>query len=70
MSMATSRPCRFGRGDEGVEVLEGAQVRVDRVVTAVGGADGIGDPGSSGPAPRVLFLPLRAALPIGWIGVR
>ncbi len=35
-------------GDEGVEVLQGAEVRVDRVVAALGGADRPGDAGIAG----------------------
>ena len=59
-----------GLGDEEVEVLERAEVGVDRVVAAVGRADGIGLPGSPGSAVSVLFRPLRAVVPMGWIGVR
>ena len=42
-------------GDEVVEVLEGAEVGVDRVVAALGEPIAQGEPTSCGPAERVLF---------------
>ena len=53
-------PSCVGLGDEGVEVVERAEVGVDGGVAALGSppmAHGL--PGSSGPAPSVLFGPLR-----------
>ena len=55
---------------EVVEVLERPEGRLDRGVAAGGTADGVGLPGSFGPAASVLFGPLRLVIPIGWIGVR
>ena len=64
-------PSSRGARDEGVEVVERAEVGVDGVVAALGRADrprraGVVRPG----VVRVLFGPLRLAAPIGWIGGR
>ena len=61
---------RFGAGDEGAKVVQRAQARLDGVVSALVAADAVGHAGVIRPASRVLFLPLRKARPIGWIGVR
>src|SRR5579875_1835604 len=55
-------------GHERVEVRQGAQVRVNRVMPAGRRADG--DPGSPGSAVSELLAPLRPVLPIGWTGGR
>ena len=59
-----------GARHERVEVVEAAEVGVDRVVPAVLGPDRPGRAGVVGPGVRVLFGPLRLTSPIGWIGGR
>ena len=52
------------------EVIEGAKRGMDRGVPAFAAADCMGLPTSSASARRLLFLPLRLVLPMGWIGGR
>ncbi len=51
-----------------LEILERAELRVQRVVAAFGRADGIGAAGVVGAAVSVLLRPLRFVRPIGWNG--
>lgn len=59
-----------GRSDEGLEVLERAELRVNSVVPAVDRAMAHGEPTSPGSGVRVLLRPLRLISPMGWIGGR
>ena len=54
-----------GLRDEGVEVLEGAEVGVDGVVPAVGGADRVGAAGVLGPGVEGVVRALLGCLPDG-----
>jgi hypothetical protein len=65
---ATSRPSRLGLGDEGVEVLERAEVGVDRVVAAVGEPIAYGEPGSCRAGVERVVLALAAACRSGGSG--
>ncbi len=67
-SIEISSPCSRAARDQPAEILECAKRGMQRVVPALGSADGIGLPTSVGPGVRVLLRPLRALRPIGWIG--
>ena len=61
---------RVGGVDQPVEVVEGAELGVERVVAAFLAADGIGAARVVRPGVSVLLRPFRLARPIGWIGVK
>ena len=58
------------RRNQPLEIVERAELRVDGVVAALRGADGVGAAGIAGPGRQALLRPLRFVRPIGWIGVR
>ena len=63
-------PCSRAAAVSAREVVDRAELGVDRVVAAVAPPIAHGEPGSSGPASSVLLRPLRLVTPIGWIGGR
>ena len=62
------QPVLARRRDEAAEIVERAELGMDRVVAALVAADRIRAAGSSGAGVSVLLRPLRFFLPIGWIG--
>ncbi|BDZ51147.1 hypothetical protein GCM10025867_33880 [Frondihabitans sucicola] len=58
----------LGGTDEPLEIGDRAELGMDGVVAAVFRADRVGEPGSFGPASRLLLGPLRNVVPIGWTG--
>ena len=63
-------PVARRRGDEAVEVVERAELRVDAGVAALGARRSPRAARIVGAGVGVLFGPLRNARPIGWIGGR
>jgi hypothetical protein len=62
------QPVLARRGDQPLEILEAAERGMQRVVAALGLPIAYGLPTSVGPGVSVLLRPLRALVPIGWIG--
>ena len=60
----------LGFGHQVLEILQGAELRVDGLVPPSSEPMAQGVPGSPGPAVTALFLPLRLVWPMGWMGGR
>ena len=56
--------------DQAVEVVERAELGMDRLVPALGRADGPGAAGVAGSGGQRVVRPLAERRPIGWIGGR